>query len=103
MKNKEMNLRMKCNQYKLIWFQHFHKAAGSTIVEYALMNNEKLYPNHANGNPLEKDGSLINLHTFSPTELTKFVDNCEKMVSILLLQNGGLQILMFWLMTQGLH
>jgi hypothetical protein len=78
MKNKEVNLRMKCNQYKLIWFQHFHKAAGSTIVEYALMNNEKLYPNHANGNPLEKDGSLINLHTFFPTELTEFVDDCEK-------------------------
>ena len=66
------------NKYRLIWFQHFHKAAGTTIVEYAIINNEKLYPNHLNGNPVEKDGTLINLHTFSPEKLTMFIDECEK-------------------------
>lgn len=69
---------MSQKKYRLIWFQHFHKAAGSTIVEYANINNEKLYPNHLNGNPVEEDGTLINLDTFSPEELTLFIDKCEK-------------------------
>ncbi len=65
------------NKYRLIWFQHFHKAAGSSIVQLAILNGEELYPQHKNGNPLNSDGHLIRLWDFTDKELGEFVDSCE--------------------------
>ncbi|MDJ0615333.1 MAG: hypothetical protein QNJ63_01085 [Calothrix sp. MO_192.B10] len=44
------------DKYRLIWFQHFHKAGGTSIVKFAQSNSEVLYPCHLNGNPLSPDG-----------------------------------------------
>lgn len=65
------------NHYRLIWFQHFHKAAGSFIVSLARSNQEVLYPQNTNGNPRDTDGTLIRLWEMSNDELTQFVDHCE--------------------------
>ena len=64
--------------YRLIWFQHIHKAAGSLIVNQAIANGEILYPNHKNGNPHSPDGELIPLWDFNQNELKEFVDQCEE-------------------------
>lgn len=68
---------MKNNKYRLIWFQHFHKAGGTSIVELAKRNGERLYPKNHNGNPVGKDGEIIKLWKFSEEELNDFIDECE--------------------------
>ena len=67
------------NSYRLIWFQHFRKAAGSSIVATALANQETAFDNHQNGNPCDQAGKLIPLHTYNGQELTSFVDRCERL------------------------
>lgn len=36
---------------QLVWFQHMHKVAGTTIVQMAANNGLRMYPSHLNGNP----------------------------------------------------
>ena len=62
---------------RLIWFQHFHKAAGSSIVEAAIENGEKLWPHHQNGNPADPAGEQIPLWKFTPEQLDEFIEQCE--------------------------
>jgi len=64
-------------QYRLVWFQHLRKAAGSSLVQLAIANGEVLYPQHRNGNPLTTDGRLIRLWEMDAAELLDFVDHCE--------------------------
>jgi len=63
--------------YRLIWFQHVHKAAGSSIVNQAIANDEILYPNHDNGNPLTREGKIIPLWEYDSAQLVGFIDDCE--------------------------
>ncbi|MCH2268893.1 hypothetical protein [Candidatus Thalassarchaeum betae] len=63
--------------YRLVWFQHLHKAAGTLIVNLAEVNGETLYPSHANGNPKDEDGEVIPLWEFDAELLSSFIDNCE--------------------------
>ena len=63
--------------YRLIWFQHVHKAAGSTIVNQAIANGETLFPTHENGNPCSDDGEVIPIWDFDESKLRAFVDECE--------------------------
>lgn len=64
---------------RLIWFVHFHKAGGSTLVRLARENGEKLYPNHANGNPLHRDGKDVRTWEMSAEALDRFVDESIEM------------------------
>jgi hypothetical protein len=64
--------------YRLVWFQHFHKAAGSSIVKTAQVNNETPFPKHENGNPCDEIGKLIPLESYSVQQLKAFVDSCEQ-------------------------
>lgn len=68
---------MSFEPYRLIWFQHFHKAAGSSIVEAAWANGERGWPHNLNGNPLSATGEQIDLASFSRPQLKDFVDQCE--------------------------
>jgi hypothetical protein len=63
--------------YRLVWFQHLHKVAGSSIVRLAMANHEVLFPQHRNGNPLTGDDKLIRIWEMDPPELIKFVNRCE--------------------------
>ena len=63
--------------YRLVWFQHVHKAAGSTIVNQAVANGETLFPIHENGNPCTEDGELIPIWDFDEEGVGDFVDECE--------------------------
>ncbi|MEP4035593.1 hypothetical protein [Pseudophaeobacter sp.] len=63
--------------YRLIWFHHFHKAAGSTMFASAMLNGEIPYPNHQNGNPCDSAGRVIPLWEFGADEIGAFVDHCE--------------------------
>lgn len=66
------------NDYRLIWFQHLHKSAGTLIVNMAIENNEVLYQSHGNGNPKNKDGNILPLWEYNEKELINFIDKCEK-------------------------
>lgn len=66
------------NNYRLIWLQHLHKAAGTSIVELAKKNNEIFFPQHVNGNPLDQNRSLVKLWQMDQSELISFVDYCEE-------------------------
>ena len=63
--------------HRLLWFQHVHKAAGSTIVNQAIANGETLFPIHENGNPCYDDGKTIPIWDFGEQKLRSFVDECE--------------------------
>ena len=74
--NKDLN-----NDYRLIWFQHIHKAGGTTIVDLAKANNEVLYPANECGNPWS-DGKVLKLWKYSEEELKAFINECyEKKVT----------------------
>ncbi len=64
--------------YRLIWLQHVHKSAGSTIVNQAIANGEVPYGNHKNGNPYTDEGELLHLWDFNDEQLGNFVDKCEE-------------------------
>ena len=63
--------------YRLVWFQHLHKAAGTYVIRRAMANGETFWPSHENGNPLEKN-EPIELWKMSSTELISFIDKCEE-------------------------
>lgn len=63
--------------YRLVWFHHFSKAAGSSIVHLAGINGEHFYPGHLNGNPCGEDGNVIQFWNMGEQELYSFVDRCE--------------------------
>ena len=65
------------DDYRLIWFQHLHKSAGTLIVNMAIQNGEVLYDKHGNGNPKTEDGVVISLLEYDEKELTNFIDECE--------------------------
>ena len=64
-------------EYRLIWFQHFHKAAGTTVFEYAKKNGDSFWPNNMNGNPIDENQLCLELWNYSNDELTSFIDSCE--------------------------
>ena len=76
---------------KLIWFQHLHKCAGSTLVFYAIKNGETLHRPHLNGNPFDGvKGMPVPLWNFSKAELTSFIDGqIDKGVSFIACEYGG--------------
>ena len=62
--------------YRLVWFQHLHKAAGTYVIRRAMANGETFWATHENGNPV--DGSeVIPLWKMEGQELTDFIDRCE--------------------------
>lgn len=66
------------DKYRLIWFQHLHKAAGTTIVELAKNNMENFYSNHKNGNPYDENDEMIEIWKFDKNDLKSFIDDCER-------------------------
>ncbi len=79
--------------FRLIWFQHFHKVGGTSVTNLAKRNNETLYPNNSNGNPLDNNGNLIKVWNYSALELKQFIDSCEKKGITLISTEWGLPIL----------
>ncbi|HJL64526.1 MAG TPA: hypothetical protein QGF70_02960 [Candidatus Thalassarchaeaceae archaeon] len=64
--------------YRLIWFQHIHKSAGTLVVNLAKENGEVLFKNNANGNPLDENGNRLELWDYNTKKLTEFIDQCER-------------------------
>ena len=64
--------------YRLIWFQHFHKAAGTSIVQLARQNGESFWKNNKNANPYTESGFELPLWNYSREQLREFVDVCEQ-------------------------
>lgn len=69
---------MKAKHYRLIWFQHFHKAAGTTIVNLARKNGERLYSGNINGSPVDQYGNSLPVWSMNGTRLSDFVDHCQE-------------------------
>mgnify|MGYP001192413572 FL=1 len=63
--------------YRLIWFQHVHKAAGSAVINQAIANGETLYPVHENGNPCSSTRELLPIWDYEDNELLEFIDDCQ--------------------------
>ncbi len=75
--------------YRLVWFQHLHKAAGTYVIRRAMANGEAFWPNHENGNPVE-EGEVIPLWDMSSDKLSSFIDECEeKGVTFVACEWGG--------------
>ena len=75
--------------YRLVWFQHLHKAAGTYVIRRAMANGETFWPEHTNGNP-RVDGQLVPLWEMSSNQLTSFIDECEeKGVTFVACEWGG--------------
>ena len=62
--------------YRLVWFQHLHKAAGTYVIRRAMANGESFWPTHENGNPV-RNGKVIPLWDMNSEDLTSFVDECQ--------------------------
>ena len=62
--------------YRLVWFQHLHKAAGTYVIRRAMANGETFWPSHENGNPV-RNGEVIPLWDMNSEDLTSFVDECQ--------------------------
>ena len=67
----------KVGEYRLIWFQHLHKAAGTLIVNMAKANNEVLHNPNNNGNPSDEKGSTMPLWKYDKSRLLDFINDCE--------------------------
>ena len=65
--------------YRLVWFHHLHKSAGTLIVNMALGNGEVPYPSHGNGNPKSDSDELLPLWEYDEGGLRGFIDQCESM------------------------
>ncbi|MDP7374796.1 MAG: hypothetical protein QF445_04760 [Candidatus Poseidoniaceae archaeon] len=63
--------------YRLVWFQHLHKAAGTYVIRRAMANGETFWPDHENGNPVN-EGKVIPLWDMASDKLTSFIDECEE-------------------------
>ena len=63
--------------YRLVWFQHLHKAAGTYVIRRALASGEKFWNSHENGNPVENN-KPIPLWNMSSSEMKSFINECEK-------------------------
>ena len=76
-------------EYRLVWFQHLHKAAGTYVIRRAAANGEQFWPNHENGNPVS-EGKVIPLWDYDETQLISFIDECqEKGVTFVACEWGG--------------
>lgn len=86
------------NQKRLIWFHHIHKSGGSSFVDLARKNGEKMYyKGDNNGNPvLEKDqkidqkfidDTIENGTTFIATEWNFEPVNDDKITYVTMLRN----------------
>lgn len=58
---------------ELIWFQHFHKAGGSSLVRAAQDAGKRLYRPNKNGNPVLEDGEYIQLWSLEKNELKNWL------------------------------
>lgn len=64
----------------MYWFIHFHRSAGTSIIEMMKRENVKLYQPNENGNPSYKNGdrALLPLWDFSEEWFKKFLDYCKR-------------------------
>ncbi|MDF1871135.1 hypothetical protein [Vannielia sp.] len=78
--------------YRLVWFQHFHKAGGSSVIAEAGLNGERFYPRHYNGNPVDENGWEIPIWRMDEAEQRAFVDHCETLGVTFVATEWGSQI-----------
>lgn len=66
--------------YRLVWFQHFHKAAGTSLVRLALANGELPIEGHSNGNLVEPGTRRsIPVWTWDADALHGLIDRFERL------------------------
>lgn len=63
---------------RLVWYLHFHKAGGSSLVQLASVNGENLYPINGNGNPRDANGKDVRTWEMSKEGLDWFIDDALK-------------------------
>ena len=64
--------------YRLVWFHHLHKSAGTLIANMALRHGEVPCASHENGNPNGEDGVLLPIWEYDEGTLGSFIDECER-------------------------
>ena len=58
----------------MIYFLHIHKSGGSTFVNLATKNGEKLHQPNKNGNPYDEKDKIIPFWNYDKDKLLKFFD-----------------------------
>lgn len=59
---------------RMIYFLHIHKSGGSTFVNLAIKNKEKLHGPNKNGNPYDKSGKIIPFWDYDHSKLMEFFE-----------------------------
>lgn len=73
----------------LIWFQHFHKAGGTSLIDAAQSCGWQLYHPNLNGNPVFKNESFIPIWDWDSTALQDWLMNqCQNGVNFLCCEYG---------------
>ena len=58
----------------LIWFIHFHKCAGTSLVDSLLEGGYRPAACHHNGNPVDASGRQIDFTNFDAHKLSSYID-----------------------------
>jgi hypothetical protein len=61
--------------YDLIWYQHFHKAGGTSFVQSAHNAGLRSTRNNRNGNPDDAQGKLLTIWTWDTPRLTTWLQS----------------------------
>lgn len=62
---------------RIVWFLHFHKCAGTSLIKTYKKNGYSFYPNHVNGNPADTSGLELDIWNKNKDELSEFIDDCH--------------------------
>lgn len=81
--------RRQSASHDLIWFQHFHKAGGTSLIEAAQSSGWQLYQPNLNGNPVFDDQSFIPIWDWSGAMLHDWLrDQSPKGVNFVCCEYG---------------
>lgn len=62
-------------EHTLVWFQHFHKAGGTSIIEAARSAGYTFFEPNINGNPMQSAKTPIPMWDWDKTELSEWLAN----------------------------
>lgn len=73
----------------MLYFHHFHKAAGTCIVDY-LTKTHAPVAQHKNGNPVDGEGFCVELWKYCPEQLSEFLDRTHSSGATLIVTEWGI-------------
>lgn len=69
---------MKESKNTIIWFQHFHKAGGSSLITAARYAGKTFHDPNSNGNPLDENGEVLPIWEWGEEVLEDWLKNLSR-------------------------